>query len=103
MLRDPSYWRSYYHGDEAQQRFSRVYSYSDRCRYYWPVSEVQEEISRLLANLENQALPATLISQFLPLEFEAVRGLHRARPRDLICLHIQAILRRYAMACGPGN
>jgi D-tagatose-1,6-bisphosphate aldolase subunit GatZ/KbaZ len=103
MLRDPSYWRSYYHGDETQQRFSRVYSYSDRCRYYWPVSEVQEEISRLLANLENQMLPATLISQFLPLEYEAIRGLHRARPRDLICLHIQAILRRYATACGLGN
>jgi len=104
MLRDPSYWRSYYHGDEAQQRFSRVYSYSDRCRYYWPVPEVQGEISRLLANLENQVLPATLISQFLPLEYEAVRvGLHGARPGDLICLHIQAILRRYAMACGLGN
>ena len=77
MLRDPSYWRSYYHGDEAQQRFSRVYSYSDRCRYYWPVPEVQEEVSRLLGNLENEVLPATLISQFLPLEYEAVRvGLH---------------------------
>src|SRR6266498_1803692 len=73
MLRDPSYWRSYYHGDEARQRFSRLYSYSDRCRYYWPVSEVQEEISRLRANIENQALPAALISQFLPLEYEAVR------------------------------
>ena len=84
MLRDPSYWRSYYHGDEAQQRFSRVYSYSDRCRYYWPVAEVQEEISRLLGNLENQVLPATLISQFLPLEYEAVRvGLHVRLDREI--------------------
>ena len=89
---------SYYHGDDAQQGFSRIYSYSDRCRYYWPVPEVQEEVSRLLSNLENQALPATLISQFLPLEYEAVRSLHRSRPRELICLHIQAILRRHAMA-----
>lgn len=104
MLRDPSYWRSYYHGDEAQQRFSRVYSYSDRCRYYWPVPEVQEEIGRLLSNLENQALPPTLISQFLPMEYEAVRiGPHLARARDLIRLHIQAILRRYAAACGLRN
>jgi len=104
MLRDPSYWRSYYHGDEAQQRFSRIYSYSDRCRYYWPVPEVQEEICRLLANLENRALPATLISQFLPLEYEAVRlRPHLARARDLIRLHIQAILCLYATACGPQN
>ena len=74
MLRNPSHWRSYYHGDEAKQRFSRVYSYSDRCRYYWHGAEVQREIRQLLANLENQSLPATLISQFLPLEYEAAAG-----------------------------
>jgi D-tagatose-1,6-bisphosphate aldolase subunit GatZ/KbaZ len=104
MLRDPSYWRSYYHGEEAQQRLSRIYSYSDRCRYYWPAPEVQKEISQLLANLDNQVLPATLISQFLPLEYEAVRnGLLRARAPDLICSHIRTVLRRYATACGLGN
>ena len=64
MMRNPSHWRSYYHGDEAKQRFSRAYSYSDRCRYYWHEAEVPEEVQRLLANLENQTLPATLLSQF---------------------------------------
>jgi len=104
MLRNPSHWRSYYHGDEAQQRFSRAYSYSDRCRYYWHEAEVKEEIGRLLDNLENQPLPATLISQFLPLEYEgALAGSHSTRPRDLVRAHIQAILRRYAKACGLGN
>lgn len=104
MLRNPSYWRSYYHGDEAKQRFSRAYSYSDRCRYYWHGAELQKEIGQLLANLENHSLPATLISQFLPLEFEATRvGPLTARPRDLVRSHIQAVLRRYAKACGLGN
>jgi D-tagatose-1,6-bisphosphate aldolase subunit GatZ/KbaZ len=104
MLWNPSHWRSYYHGDEAKKRFSRAYSYSDRCRYYWHEAKVQEEIGRLLANLENHPLPATLISQFLPLEYEATRGGSRsARPRDLIRSHIQAILRRYAKACGLGK
>ena len=100
MLKDPSHWRSYYHGDEAKQRFSRAYSYSDRCRYYWYGAEVQKEIGQLLANLENQSLPATLISQFLPLEYEATRvGSHSVRARDLVRSHIQAISRRYAKAC----
>jgi D-tagatose-1,6-bisphosphate aldolase subunit GatZ/KbaZ len=100
MLRNPLHWRSYYHGDEAKQRFSRAYSYSDRCRYYWHGAEVQREIGQLLANLENQSLPATLISQFLPLEYEAARvGSRSARPRDLVRSHIQAVLRRYAKAC----
>jgi D-tagatose-1,6-bisphosphate aldolase subunit GatZ/KbaZ len=104
MLRNPSHWRSYYHGDEAKQRFSRAYSYSDRCRYYWHEAEVQKEIARLLANLENQPLPATLISQFLPLEYEAVLcGSLSARPRDLVRARIQAILRQYAKACRLGN
>jgi D-tagatose-1,6-bisphosphate aldolase subunit GatZ/KbaZ len=104
MLRNPSHWRSYYHGDEAKQRFSRAYSYSDRCRYYWHEAEVHEEIGRLLANLENQPLPATLVSQFLPLEYEAARvGSRSTRPRDVVRGHIQAILRRYAKACGLGN
>jgi len=104
MLRNPSHWRSYYHGDEARQRFSRAYSYSDRCRYYWHEAEVQEEIARLLANLENQSLPATLISQFLPLEYEAVlSGSLSAQPRDLVRFHIQAILRQYMKACRLEN
>lgn len=104
MLRNPSHWRSYYHGDEAKQRFSRAYSYSDRCRYYWQEAEPQEEIGRLLANLENQPLPATLISQFFPLEYEAARvGSESTRPRHLARRHIQAVLRRYAEACGFGN
>ena len=101
MLRNPSHWRSYYHGDEAQQRFSRAYSYSDRCRYYWHEAEVQEEIGRLLANLDNRSLPATLIGQFLPLEYEAVRnGFVPARPKELVRHRIQAVLREYAKACG---
>src|SRR6266498_5108592 len=104
MLRNPSHWRSYYHGDEAKQRFSRAYSCSDRCRYYWHEAKVREEIGRLLANLENQSLPSTLISQFLPLEYDAVRaGSCLARPQDLVRSHIRAILRRYAKACGLGN
>jgi D-tagatose-1,6-bisphosphate aldolase subunit GatZ/KbaZ len=104
MLRNPSHWRSYYHGDEAKQRFSRAYSYSDRCRYYWHEAEVQAEVGRLVANLKNQSLPATLISQYLPMEYEVVRGGSLpARPRDLVRNHIQAILRRYATACGARN
>jgi D-tagatose-1,6-bisphosphate aldolase subunit GatZ/KbaZ len=100
MLRNPTHWRSYYHGDEAKQRFSRAYSYSDRCRYYWHQAEVQNEIARLFANLEDKTLPATLLSQYLPLEYEAHRaGSLSTRLRDLVQHHIQAILCKYAKAC----
>ena len=101
MLQNPAHWRAYYHGSEVQLRLSRAYSFSDRCRYYWHEKEVQAEIGRLLANLGHQALPLTLLSQFLPLEYAAVRdGLLPAKPGDLIRHHIQTVLRGYAQACG---
>jgi D-tagatose-1,6-bisphosphate aldolase subunit GatZ/KbaZ len=100
MMRNPVYWKSYYHGDEAQLRFSRAFSYSDRCRYYWPVAEVQEEVERLLANLKNQSLPPTLLSQYLPFEYEAHRnGLLPARSRELVRYHIRRVLQMYSAAC----
>jgi D-tagatose-1,6-bisphosphate aldolase subunit GatZ/KbaZ len=100
MLRNPTHWRSYYHGDEAKQRFSRAYSYSDRCRYYWHEAEVQNEIARLFANLEEKPLPATLVSQYLPFEYEAYRARSLSmRPRELVQHHIRAILHQYTKAC----
>jgi len=104
MLRKPEYWKSYYHGDETKLRLSRAFSYSDRCRYYWPEPEVQAEVARLLANLEHQSLPATLISQFFPLQYEAYRaGSLPAQARELVQNHVRAVLKVYAEACGFGR
>ncbi|HMK24066.1 MAG TPA: class II D-tagatose-bisphosphate aldolase, non-catalytic subunit [Terriglobales bacterium] len=100
MLRDPSHWRLYYQGDEDEVRRNRIYGYSDRCRYYWNRPAVQEEIARLLDNVKSQPIPLTLISQYLPLEYEAIRagGLHAA-PERMIQYHIRRVLRVYADAC----
>lgn len=101
MLREPAYWRSYYSGDESQLRISRAYSYSDRCRYYWPEISVQAEFERLIGNLTARPVPLTLISQYLPLEYEAIRAEHiQNQPGAMIRHHIQFVLRRYAAACG---
>jgi D-tagatose-1,6-bisphosphate aldolase subunit GatZ/KbaZ len=100
MLRDPSHWRSYYQGDEDQLRFSRAYSYSDRCRYYWHQASVQEELVRLVDNLSVHSLPMTLLSQFMPMEYAAVRaGQLTTQPHAIIRYHIQNVLRSYASAC----
>lgn len=101
MLRESAYWRSYYSGDERQLRISRAYSYSDRCRYYWHESSVQAEIARLIENLTAQPVPLTLISQYLPLEYKAIRAGEIAnQPEAIIRYHIQLVLRAYATACG---
>jgi D-tagatose-1,6-bisphosphate aldolase subunit GatZ/KbaZ len=101
MLRKPAHWRSYYHGDESQLRLARAYSYSDRCRYYWHEPGVQAEIARLLNNLKTQPLPLTLVSQYLPNEYAAIRtGRIEKQPGAILRYHIQLVLRIYASACG---
>jgi D-tagatose-1,6-bisphosphate aldolase subunit GatZ/KbaZ len=101
MLRNPSYWRDYYHGDENQLRTSRFYSYSDRCRYYWHEREVEAQIELLIENLTAFSPALTLVSQYLPLEYEAIRaGTLQASPSEMIRHHIRAVLHKYARACG---
>ena len=101
MLSDPSQWKSYYHGDEVDVRRDRIYGFSDRCRYYWNQSPVQEELARLLNNLGGRPIPLSLVSQFLPLEYEAIRaGLLQPAPAQWIQHHIRRVLELYAGACG---
>ncbi|AHJ76463.1 tagatose-bisphosphate aldolase subunit KbaZ [Kosakonia sacchari] len=100
MLDRPEYWQSHYHGDNHARRLARDYSYSDRVRYYWPDSQVDESYARLVRNLADQAIPLPLISQYLPLQYARVRE-HRlsATPNALIIDHIQDVLRQYHAAC----
>jgi len=101
MLSDPSHWKSYYHGDEGAVRRDRIFGFSDRCRYYWNQSAVQEELARLLTNLAGRPTPLSLVSQFLPLEYEAIRaGVLQTAPEQLIQYHIRRVLQIYAAACG---
>jgi len=100
MLRDPAHWRSYYRGDEDEVRRDLIYSYSDRCRYYWTQPSVQDEIARLFDNLGGRPIPLTLVSQYLPLEYSAIRtGELQAVPERLIHYHIRRVVRVYADAC----
>ncbi|MBV9625660.1 MAG: class II D-tagatose-bisphosphate aldolase, non-catalytic subunit [Acidobacteria bacterium] len=101
MLRDPSYWRDYYHGDENRIRISQFYSYSDRCRYYWHEAEVKAELELLIENLTTHHPPLMLVSQYLPFEYEAVRAGRLGNfPSEIIRHHIRTVLLRYAAACG---
>ncbi len=100
MLDRPEYWQSHYHGDGNARRLARGYSYSDRVRYYWPDSQIDEAFERLVRNLADDPIPLPLISQYLPLQYVKVReGGLSATPRELIINHIQDILQQYHCAC----
>jgi D-tagatose-1,6-bisphosphate aldolase subunit GatZ/KbaZ len=100
MLDRPEYWQSHYHGDGNARRLARGYSYSDRVRYYWPDSQIDDAFERLVRNLADEPIPLPLVSQYLPLQYRKVREeALKATPRELIIDHIQDILRQYHAAC----
>ena len=101
MVEHPDHWKGYYHGDERELRLARSFSFSDRARYYWSRPELREAAGRLLGNLRQRPIPLTLLSQFLPRQYEAVRaGELGDRPEDLIRHRILEIVDLYASACG---
>lgn len=101
MERDPRFWKKHYHGDEAEIRFARHYSYSDRIRYYWPDPAISAAVGQLQANLQHHPLPLTLISQYLPGQYRAIREGRLANdPAALVRDRIAGVLGLYAQATG---
>ncbi|HZL64991.1 MAG TPA: class II D-tagatose-bisphosphate aldolase, non-catalytic subunit [Thermoleophilia bacterium] len=101
MLAQPGYWRPYYAGDDESTRLARAFSYSDRCRYYWPQPPVRRAVDTLLGNLRSRPIPPALLSQYLPGEYEQVRdGRLGTDPAALMRAHIERVLDVYGAACG---
>jgi D-tagatose-1,6-bisphosphate aldolase subunit GatZ/KbaZ len=101
MQRDPRHWKAYY-TNENSQRFDLQYSLSDRIRYYWNVPEVRAACDALVANLRGRCIPLTLLSQYLPTQYAAIReGSLVNDPQALLLDGVAHVLRDYAKACHP--
>jgi D-tagatose-1,6-bisphosphate aldolase subunit GatZ/KbaZ len=99
MRRDPKHWKAYY-GDPELQQFDLQFSLSDRIRYYWNVPEVSRACTMLLEGLAAASVPLTLISQYLPVQYAAIReGRLSNEPRELVLDGVAQVLRHYARAC----
>lgn len=104
MLENPRYWQHHYGGSKAQQQLARRFSFSDRIRYYWGEPKVQASMEQLFDSLDEVTIPPTLISQYLPRAYRALRdGALDADPRALVRFHIDLVLRDYAAACQTGS
>lgn len=100
MLAQPIYWEKYYPGDTLAKDFARKYSFSDRSRYYWPISVVQTALNKLINNLEIHPLPLTLLSQYLPVQYDHIRRSTTTNtPRAIIHDKITSVLSDYSRAC----
>lgn len=101
MRQEPRYWKSYY-TDPVRQTLDLQYSLSDRIRYYWTNPVVQMACTALLDSLGQGPLPLTLLSQYLPQQFAAVRAGELANePAALLRDGVAQVLRHYDRACHP--
>jgi D-tagatose-1,6-bisphosphate aldolase subunit GatZ/KbaZ len=97
MTQNPDYWEPYYRGTPSEIETQKIFSYSDRIRYYWSDPTVQTALETLLSNLKAQALSDPIISQsFMGLEFGDIE----TDPTALLNLHIQRCVGRYFQAAG---
>lgn len=100
MLENPSYWQKHYHGDGVNQRISRLYSFSDRARYYLPLPAVKASIDRLIGNFNDFAIPFPLLSQFMPAQYKKIRsGQLRNSAAELVKDRIGECIDDYLFAC----
>jgi D-tagatose-1,6-bisphosphate aldolase subunit GatZ/KbaZ len=101
MKRDPRYWKSYY-TNPGQQAFDLQFSLSDRIRYYWSTPVVERACLQLFERLASRDIPLTLISQYLPVQYAAIRaGRLKKEPRELVFDGVEQVLRHYDRACRP--
>ena len=99
MLKNPKYWVDYYEGTEEEKRLMRKYSFLDRSRYYWNVPEVKKAVGILFENLKKKKIPLTLISQFMPIQYQKIRdNIIKNDPKELVRDNIVNVLDKYYSA-----
>lgn len=97
MAAKDSYWRDYYQGTDDAVEVLKIFSYSDRIRYYWSDPDVVAALKRMLRNLQENHPAETIVSQYFPgLEFGAIS----VDPGDLLIQHVQRCVGRYFAAAG---
>lgn len=100
MLESPKNWQRFYPVPASKGRLYRRFSYSDRIRYYWHMPRIQAAVERLINNLNKQAIPLPLISQFLPVQYQEIRNQALlTTPEALVKSKIKQVTESYAKAC----
>jgi len=104
MENEPKHWRKYYSDDFYQRQHEFFYSMSDRVRYYWSISTIQDALRLMITNLSSTEIPLSLLRQYLSNEYQQIReGQLENRPLDLIRSKIRQVLQSYARACRIHN
>lgn len=82
MVKNPENWIKHYSGTPEKIKFARLYSLSDRCRYYMPNELVEYAFDKMIDNLEKEQIPIALISQYMHNQYKKVRD-RELKPKAL--------------------
>ncbi len=101
MVANSKNWESYCPGTDSEQRLGRAFSYYDRARYYLYEKPVRSAQECLMKNLSGNVIPATLLSQYLPVQYAHFRQgkLANNEPRTLVLDFIGMYIDPYLQAC----
>ncbi|MDK2818719.1 MAG: class II D-tagatose-bisphosphate aldolase, non-catalytic subunit [Spirochaetota bacterium] len=96
MLAHPEYWKYYYNGSTEELAFKRVYSLSDRIRYYWNSPKIAKKIQDSYPNLE-KALNYALVSQYLPwvLEYNEKYNCSEFSVQKILRWSVEKVIQKY--------
>lgn len=99
MVSDNANWKNYYKGTELEMKLLRRYSFSDRCRYYFSNSKVENAIEILFNNLDSVEIPNYILHQYMPLQYVHVRDNKiKPKPRELVKDAVRVIVENYNYA-----
>lgn len=102
MLDNPEDWRNHYSGSDDDLRIARMFSLSDRCRYYMNTPEVLTAQEHLFANIDSVDIPPGLLRQFLPGRGSPITPKSMRIPAKTLVLNhiIENAVERYHLAAG---
>lgn len=99
MLKDDGNWKKYYAGTKTDEFIKRKFSFSDRIRYYLPNANVVAAMDKMFANLDNKEIPLSVLSQYMPAQYEKVRqGEINNNAKELVISRIDQTLEVYINA-----
>ncbi|MEM5770343.1 MAG: class II D-tagatose-bisphosphate aldolase, non-catalytic subunit, partial [Bacillota bacterium] len=104
MLSKPHIWQHYYTGSPADIALKRKFSYSDRWRYCAADKQVADAAQMLCSNLNEKAVPLTLLHQFLPEQYMKIRRDHlKNNTAEIVKDKVKAVLQKYYSAVAESS
>lgn len=98
MINNPKDWEKYYQGNELEKELQRKYSFSDRSRYYMSRQDIQENINKLLKNVDSFNIPLGMIKQYFPKIFLEKRSFTNSSAKNLLKSNITNVIEDYNYA-----